>query len=433
MKTAFASGIVCLFALTISTGSPAQTWTSYTTENSGLASNRVMAIVVDDKNVTWFGTANGLSRFDGRSWTTYTTEHKLAHNTINALAYEVTSYGPELWIGTIGGGVSAISISEPDAISAATPYTPDNTGLASLTVYAAAVDTGHVKWFGTDKGVSTFSGSEWATHTIEDMLPNNVVKAIAAAVDGWVYMGTDGGGVSRYDGVTSASPYDTSWSSITSNTIYAAFVDSKGTQWFGTDEGVSAHAGHDTRADWTTYTTENGLVDNAVLAIAEDTRGVMWFGTGAGVSSFDGERWTTYTTADGLAGSVVNAVAVDHDGALWFGTNSGVSRYGGEISAVGSPEEPPSLITINGVYPNPFNPSTTISFSLPAEGNVSVDIHALSGQKVRSLVSQSLRAGTHSVVWNGRDDRGKAAASGVYLVRLTMGGITASQQMTLVK
>ena len=62
-----------------------------------------------------------------------------------------------------------------------------------------------------------------------------------------------------------------------------------------------------------------------------------------------------------------------------------------------------------------------------------MDIYNLSGQKVHSLVSGDFSAGAHSAVWNGRDDKGIKASSGVYFARLTMGGITASQRMTFVK
>ena len=411
----------------------AQTWTSYTVETSGIADNMIQAIGVDSNNFLWFGTGNGLSCFNGSTWTTYTTDEGLAHNEITALAFEITSYGPEFWVGTNGGGVSVISVAETDAISAATPYTPDNTGLISNYVTSAAVDTGHVKWFGTDQGVSTFTGSEWASYTSLSGLSNDQIHAIDTAEDGWVYLGTGGGGVSRFDGITSASAYDTEWSGILSDVVYAVFVDADGNQWFGTDNGISYHVGYETKMNWTPYTTESGLVNNVVYAIAQDLNGVMWFGTENGVSSFDGTDWTTYTTENGLAGNTVYAITVDASGAVWFGTNAGVSRYGGEITAVEMPEGTPTLITIDGVFPNPFNPTATIEFSLPSNGYASVEIYNLAGQRVRQLITNDLTAGRHTAVWNGRDENGSMTASGIYIVRLNMNGITASQRMTLVR
>ena len=62
-----------------------------------------------------------------------------------------------------------------------------------------------------------------------------------------------------------------------------------------------------------------------------------------------------------------------------------------------------------------------------------MNVYNLSGQKIRSLVSGSLSAGDHAAVWNGKDENGNSVASGVYIVKLTMGGITAAQRMTFVK
>ena len=75
-------------------------------------------------------------------------------------------------------------------------------------------------------------------------------------------------------------------------------------------------------------------------------------------------------------------------------------------------------------YPNPFNPSTTITYMLPASADVRLDILTVLGQRVRSLESGYRQAATHTVVWDGRDDRGQTVASGVYFCRLQAGGNT---------
>jgi hypothetical protein len=70
-------------------------------------------------------------------------------------------------------------------------------------------------------------------------------------------------------------------------------------------------------------------------------------------------------------------------------------------------------------YPNPFNPSTTLSYRLPQDAVVSVQIYDLIGRKVRSLVDESKSAGYYRIVWNGRDEAGSQVASGVYLYRFS--------------
>jgi Tol biopolymer transport system component len=93
----------------------------------------------------------------------------------------------------------------------------------------------------------------------------------------------------------------------------------------------------------------------------------------------------------------------------------------------------PSGFSISGNYPNPFNPSTTISFSLPVTGTVSLAVYDITGRKVRDLVNGSLTRGAHSAVWNGLDSEGRAVSTGVYLSRLTMNGKSATNRMLLAK
>jgi hypothetical protein len=84
-------------------------------------------------------------------------------------------------------------------------------------------------------------------------------------------------------------------------------------------------------------------------------------------------------------------------------------------------------------YPNPFNPSTTIRFSVPAAGRAQLAILDLRGRRIATLVDGELAAGTHAVVWDGRDSGGAATASGVYLYRLTTSTGVATRRLTLVK
>jgi len=69
-------------------------------------------------------------------------------------------------------------------------------------------------------------------------------------------------------------------------------------------------------------------------------------------------------------------------------------------------------------YPNPFNPTTTISFSIPEESKVELSVFNIKGQKVKTLAKDSYQKGKHSVVWNGKSDSGKSVSSGVYFYKL---------------
>ncbi|MBU1676040.1 VCBS repeat-containing protein, partial [bacterium] len=85
-------------------------------------------------------------------------------------------------------------------------------------------------------------------------------------------------------------------------------------------------------------------------------------------------------------------------------------------------------------HPNPFNPSTTISFTLPEAVDVRLQIFDASGRLVKTLVDGEVRGiGDHHVIWNGRTDADGSAASGMYFYRIVAGDLQATQRMTLVK
>jgi hypothetical protein len=84
--------------------------------------------------------------------------------------------------------------------------------------------------------------------------------------------------------------------------------------------------------------------------------------------------------------------------------------------------------------PNPFNPRTTIAFSVPASAQpVSLRIYDLRGRQVRALVDEVLAAGQHRVTWDGRDDRDRPLASGIYTYTLTRAGERLTRKMLLVR
>jgi hypothetical protein len=94
---------------------------------------------------------------------------------------------------------------------------------------------------------------------------------------------------------------------------------------------------------------------------------------------------------------------------------------------------PRHVCDLHAPVPNPFNPAVTVSFSVPAAGQVRLDVFDLSGRRIATLVDRELTPGSHEAVWRGLDDRGRRAPSGVYLFRLAAGGDVARQRVVLVK
>ena len=93
----------------------------------------------------------------------------------------------------------------------------------------------------------------------------------------------------------------------------------------------------------------------------------------------------------------------------------------------------PAVVQLLANVPNPFNPSTTLRFTLPARGPVRLEVFNAAGRSVRTWTWKDLEAGIHGVLWDGRDARGQRLASGAYIVRLQAGGTQHTRRVILLK
>ena len=161
------------------------------------------------------------------------------------------------------------------------------------------------------------------TWTTDEGLPQNSVYAIAAARDGYLWLGTDEGLV-RFDG----SRF-TVFDRLNTPAIRDPFVVSlhearDGSLWAGTDRGgLTRLAG----GRFSHYGLEEGLPAGRVQAIADGAGGALWLGLrGGGLARFEGGRFRTFRSSDGLSSDNVLAVLEDRTGRLWVGTDAGLDR-----------------------------------------------------------------------------------------------------------
>ena len=208
-----------------------------------------------------------------------------------------------------------------------TTYTTDD-GLGLDQVYSSYKDKWGNLWFGTNGGgVSKYDGKNFTSYTTAHGLANNVIWCITQDHEGNLWFGTDGSGVSKYDG-ESFTTYTTE-QGLADNVVFSVAEDEKNNLWFGTFKGgVSKWDGK----NFTNYSTKEGLINNAVKDIFKDAKGNLWFATLGGVSKWDGRNFTNYTTSDGLIGNRVLCIAEDDSGSLWFGAEGkGLSKYNGTV------------------------------------------------------------------------------------------------------
>ncbi|MCC7265128.1 MAG: hypothetical protein IT369_21695, partial [Candidatus Latescibacteria bacterium] len=334
----------------------------------GLPSLSINAIYQDHQGALWFATRAGVSRYDGKEFTTFSREDGLLDNVFTAFLEDRQG---RLWIATVDHGVSCY-----DGRSF-TNYTTQD-GLVDNQVSSLLEDRHGNLWIGTGRGLSCYDGKHLTNFTTEDGLPGGGILAMLEDQQGrlWFAVGLLGGisgkGVSCYDGerFTNFSTRD----GLADDNVFAMAEGARGEIFFATAKGVSRFEGEhfsplslpagpeypmvksllrDSRghlwfALWDSssqktggisrydgqrldhFTAEDGLASNEVPSIFEDREGYMWFGTsGGGLSRYDGERVTLLTTANGLVGDDVRALMEDRQGRIWMATTGGVSQWDG--------------------------------------------------------------------------------------------------------
>ncbi len=130
--------------------------------------------------------------------------------------------------------------------------------------------------------------------------------------------------------------------------------------------------------------------------------------------------FVSYHDPDPMKRQVLNANKLRmYDGTVILGVGNGGSQ--------------PVAFGLLGNFPNPFNPSTVISYRLAVNSKATLKVYNLLGQEVKTLLNASQTAGIHQVTWDGKDDAGREVASGVYLYRLEANGRAMSRKMLLMK
>ena len=336
------------------------TWTLFRTYNSGILSDYIHSVAIDQQDHVWFQGSNGLSEYDGASWTTHGGIYSaFDYNFPRGSSIALRADG-QMWIGTASGIAQS---TDQGFLPRATPELWDNrveetahtsdgaawiagrSGLQRLRnkqwtrytsatsplpgddVRALAADASDRIWAGTTQGLARLDGAAWTVYTTANSgIHSNKVLAVADAPNGdiWVGSGIYGGGVSRLSG-GQWTHFTSSSGGLASNSVFAIDVDAwSGAVWFGTGSGVSRYIG----GQWTTYTTADGLAHNFVHDLV--LRGsVAWVATHGGVTRISGGFLQSWTSSSGLREDQVNAVGLDASGNVWIGyPNAGVSRNG---------------------------------------------------------------------------------------------------------
>lgn len=354
----------------------------------------------------WVGTAVGLSRWDITTGISETHHTGLASESIQALAIGMDG---SVWAGTPAG----LARYHNGA------WTVQATGLVSSNIRGLAVAADGSAWAGaggaTTGGISRFDGASWQPQAdFNGPLPNAIL-ALAADRAGGIWVGTDGAGASRWDGA--AWRTFRAADGLASDIVYGIAANDDAV-WFGTFSYFDASGAYGgvarydlADAEWTRYTTADGLAFDDIASVAVDAAGRAWFGAwGGGLSLFDERNWWTFNAAAGLSSDFVRALASGPDGSLWAGGRGGVDRF------QPGPGGQPPMITAASVTPA----GAALTFRAQArdpDGGAMVGYEwrsdvdgALGSEAVFTLPARRLTPGAHTITVRAVDDAGQWSA-----------------------
>jgi len=321
------------------------------TRTQGVSSANITCELQDRDGNLWFSTGGeGVYRFDGKSFTNFTTKDGLCDNSTKSIIQDKSG---NILIGTNAG------ICKYDGKNFSKYFEADS--LAQFRISSLLEDRDGNIWFGAmAKGIYRYDGTQLTSilykyeHPIFAAKYEKMISDIIQDKKGNIWFSSfNRGGAWRYDGKilthflpsadyylfnedersnaysTSATKYVHSPDYITDDMIYSMREDKAGNIWFATRRhGICRYDGE----KFTSFGEHDIAVRHGIISILEDKKGNIWIGTDeAGVFFYDGKTFKNYTTADGLINNSVRSILEDKAGNLWIGTRwFGLSRFDGK-------------------------------------------------------------------------------------------------------
>ncbi len=315
------------------------------TQEHGLSQSSVYCMVEDNKGFMWFGTQDGLNKYDGYHFTVYRSDPRdettISGNFIGTLYKD---RGGVLWIGTMGTGLNRFDPQTGRFYRYR--YSPtEKNGLCSDAIMAIYQDRSGIYWIGTTHGLNRFDFQKgtfscYQTRAADSSsISGNHVRSIIEDAAGKLWIGT-ASGLNRFDRekgkFTRYKFLPSEHSNLSDTSITVLQIDHAGYFWVGTNDGLLLFEPE--TGKFTRYLSrpndQETLCNNYIKDIFEDRFNVLWIGTVAGLNKFDRrkERFTRYqydpNNAASLSNNLVQTVYENRSGTLWVGSaGGGVDRF----------------------------------------------------------------------------------------------------------
>lgn len=322
---------------------------NFSTEE-GLEIDVISCSFADSKGNLWFGTyVGGLIKYDGRSFTAYSTSQGLIRNEVHVIKEDKNG---DIWIGTLAGiskfdGVGFTTIGDfghimdmfQDANGSfwiaqyngelinyldgkTTRYSKEN-GYYSGRANSFLQDKLGNIWIGAENGLSIFNGKNFINKDDEIDALYKPINRMAISDNQQVWLSSD-------YGIIKIENEEYQYFPNNDNTSFrpSLFKDSFGNLWISErDKGLLKYDG----TKFSSFNVSQGVASNHLNSLTEDQSGNLWFSNGAGISKYSGDAIKNFTREQGLADASIRGILEEENGDLWFAGNSvGLSHYDGE-------------------------------------------------------------------------------------------------------
>lgn len=333
----------------------------------GLANNAINKIVRDSRGFLWFCTGEGLSRFDGYSFTNFGPQQGLPHANITDL---LETRSGEYWVATNGGLVffnpkgAPLDRARQDVPPMFTAVVSDEPAGLTAAITVLLEDHNGVIWCGTQQGLYQLvrSTSGDYLHSFEVGIPREyalqqIVSDLLEDRNGSLWVGTPKGLYRHWpDGRTARY---TQGDGLPSDYVSDLYEDHEGRLWVATLLGGFFDLISDTSSKppqvGERYSIDNGLTSNWVFYLSETADNRFWIGTNSGLVQFfpagdsAGRRFHSYNARNGLTYHEISALGEDIGGNLWLGTNT-VGAMKLVRNGFVTYDKQDALITVNAIF-----------------------------------------------------------------------------------
>jgi hypothetical protein len=294
---------------------------NYNTSNSGIPSDYINCIAVDQNGNKWMADSYNLIRFDDTNWQIFNPSNS---DYPGGNVKSIMAFGDEILVCTIDGlvvlknGIFQILNSQ--------------NGLPSDYVYCCNRDDESTLWVGTDNGLCKYGVEPVIYNTSNSGLPSNSISAVQFDDLGNMWVGTVGGGIAKYDG-TDWSVFDSTNTGLpASNKITDIAILNSNFIWVSYNSLGLASPGGTAFYDGINWTTYQSFPSRNVSKIAIQSPDLVWFSNFEdGLTKFENGNWFTYLTSNSkLSSNKDFGVAIDNNNHKWIATyEGGLSKYKG--------------------------------------------------------------------------------------------------------